>query len=132
MDAEKIVKMINNANKYHTSLKPKVFLFDEDSKDIYEQTIKELTKQNYKFININEFLQTPQEKMLNDLIDDKTILIVTYNDLYLQNKMLYESVRLWLKDGISGIDILLTALVYCETKENLRDFCRNGVKVNNN
>ena len=136
MNTEKIVEMINNATKCGSSSEPCVFLFDDDSKDTYEQTVETLKGQDYKFININEFVQTPQEKKLNDLIDDKTILIVTYNDLYLQNKVLYETVRSMLKDGYrangKGIDIALTALVYCETKENLRDFCYYGLKVNNN
>ena len=136
MNTEKIVEMINNATECGSSSEPCVFLFDDDSKDIYEQTVETLKEQDYKFININEFVQTPQEKKLNDLIDDKTILIVTYNDLYLQNKVLYETVRSMLKDGYrangKGIDIVLTALVYCETKENLKDFCYYGLKVNNN
>lgn len=78
---------------------------------------------------------------LDNKVGEKTILLISYNDLYLEDEMfydgvnnkLYELIRYWLKDGycFNGEESskLLCALVYCETDEKLFDFCRYGDKV---
>ena len=74
-------------------------------------------------------------------MDQHTVLLITYNNLYLKDEMfckngvnfLYEIIRSWLKDGYnfngSVSNVHLSALVFAETKEDLRDFCMCGTLV---
>lgn len=80
-------------------------------------------------------------KKLQDIIDEKTILLITYNDLYLHDEtfscngqnILYETMRHWLKDGypFSGKSskLNLVAFVYLETQEKIQDFCMYGAQM---
>ena len=70
---------------------------------------------------------------LQRVIDDHTVLLITYNDLYLQDVILYETVRRWLKDGYifdsHFSDIPVNAFILLETDEKIRDFCKYGIRT---
>ena len=102
-------------------------------------------------ITFNDILEDDAKKRrlilkakLNNLknkVDSHTVLMIRYNDLFLNDEMfctdgqnaLYETIRSWLKDGYQFdhefSDILVIALVFLETKENIRDFCLYGYRV---
>ena len=64
-------------------------------------------------------------------VDGNSVLVLNYNDQILNDQSIYETVRSWLKDGVTlgGVVKLraIKAIVYLETDEKLRDFCRYGI-----
>lgn len=89
-------------------------------------------------IKIRKLIVRAKLNRLQDIVNKDTILVVTYNDLFLQNEMfcedgfntLYEIIRDWFKDGYRNVEEPLNALVYLETKEKIRDFCMYGMYYN--
>ena len=89
-------------------------------------------------VKINDLQMSDEEKRryitrvkLNRLlsqVNDRSILIVKYNDLYTRGGRLYETVRTWLKDGYSHTDGFpsVVALVLVEKEEGIQDFCQYG------
>ena len=63
---------------------------------------------------------------LEKQVDNKTVLVVEYNDQVLNNRTFYETVRIWLKDGVQSLRSI-RAIVYLETTERIRDFCYYGM-----
>lgn len=182
MNSTRVIEMINRDSKYNAS-EPIVFLFEEKTKNAYDKVHDELINQNFKMIDINEyvkiqpndydlrandvgfedttntitikdFLVSEVEKRitilkyklnkLQEIVDEKAVLQIRYNDLFTKDEMffdggrnfLYEIIRSWLKDGYdfddSNSEIPLISLVFCDTKDNIADFCRYGIRVDEN
>jgi len=55
--------------------------------------------------------------------DKKTVLLIDYNEIVLKSRIIYETIRSWLKDG------KVLALVYLSTTEKIRDFCQYGISI---
>lgn len=78
-------------------------------------------------------------KSLENIVDDRTVLYIKYNDLFFYDKTfgdgspnaLYMGVSSILKDGIDGKNdkIKINALILLEKTEKVRDFCYYGRKV---
>lgn len=63
---------------------------------------------------------------IEERVNNKTVLVVEYNDQVLNNHTFYETVRSWLKDGVPSLRSI-KGIVYLETTEKIRDFCLYGI-----
>lgn len=110
--------------------------FDDESGTIRIKDIK-----NFTDVRKRRMIVKAKLNNLKNEIGKKTILLINYNNLYLndemfyngENNMLYELIRIWLKDGYcfdnKPSDKYLCALVYCETEERISDFCLYSFKA---
>ena len=143
---------------------PRVYLFQEQNKQAFENIKLLLKEKGFKLIYVNQALivdakdynmpiskagytgPTGKETINDVLVDDehkrglivsaklgeieeqvdkKTVLVVDYNNQVLTNEGFYETVRQWLKDGVSSLRSI-KAIVYLETNERVGDFCPYG------
>ena len=148
---------------------PRVYLFQEQNKQAFENIKLLLKEKGFKLIYVNQALIVDAkdynmpisragytgptgEETINDLlvdderkrglivsvklgeikeqVDKKTVLVVDYNNQVLTNEGFYETVRQWLKDGVSSLRSI-KAIVYLETNERVRDFCPYGSYCSN-
>jgi len=107
-------------------------IFPED----YQISTREAYIAADESMKINDLLKSDEEKRrwitrvkldrFWSQVNDKSILIVKYNDLYTRSGVLYETVKQWLKDGHSSNTNRVLAMVLVEKEEGIQDFCQYG------
>ena len=102
---------------------PIVYCFEKEDKLAFENIKPLLIENGFKLIDID---QSTNFGDVAKSIDDKTVLVVEYNDKIISNSPAYERIRSLLKDGTSSLRCI-RAIVYLETTEKINDFCLYGV-----